>query len=189
MTSEIVDLFGRAAEAFGARVHGVTDDQWRQPTPCTEWDVRTLVNHLVYEMRWAVPLFQGATIADVGDQFEGDLVGDDPKSAWDDAGPAAVAVVSDPGAMQRTVHLSFGDVPAEEYASQLFADLTIHGWDLARATGQDDRIDPGLLDPLSAWFADRVEMYRSSGSVAPPPDIPADADAQARLLAEFGRRA
>jgi uncharacterized protein (TIGR03086 family) len=187
--ADIVGLFRRAANSFGERVHGVRDDQWSGPTPCTEWDVRTLVNHLVYEMRWAVPLFEGSTIADVGDRFEGDLLGDDPVAAWDDAGAAAVSAVTEPGVMRRIVHLSFGDVPGEEYAWQLFADLTVHGWDLARATGQDEMIDPALLGPLAKWFADHAEGYRSSGSTAPRPPVADDADDQTRLLADFGRSA
>jgi uncharacterized protein (TIGR03086 family) len=187
--ADIVGLFRRAADSFGDFVRGVRDDQWSGSTPCTQWDVRALVNHLVYEMRWAVPLFQGSTIADVGDRFEGDLLGDDPVGAWDDAGAAAVSVVAEPGAMRRTVHLSFGDVPGEEYAWQLFADLTVHGWDLARATGQDETIDPALLGPLAEWFADQAEGYRSSGATGPRPPVADDADDQTRLLADFGRSA
>jgi uncharacterized protein (TIGR03086 family) len=186
---DIVDLFRRAAAAFGDRVHGVPEDRWAAPTPCTDWDTRALVNHLVYEMRWAVPLFHGATIAEVGDRFEGDLLGEDPVAAWDDAAAEAVAAVSEPGAMDRTVHLSFGDNPAREYAYQLFADLVVHGWDLARGTGQDDTIDPELVAALGEWFADKASMYRDSGATAPPPEVPVGADPQVLLLAEFGRRA
>ena len=78
MSDDMRERYQRAVEAFGARVHAVGDDQWHLPTPCTEWDVHALVNHLVYEMRWSVPLFAGGTIAEVGDRFEGDLLGDDP---------------------------------------------------------------------------------------------------------------
>src|SRR4029450_12817312 len=144
MGDDMRDLYQRAVESFGARVHAVGDDQWHLPPPCTEWAVHTLVNPLVYEMRWSVPLFAGGTIAEVGARFEGDLLGDDPNGAWDAAAEQAVTVVRDDGVMERTVHLSFGDVPAQEYAQQLHADLLIHGWDLARATGGGDRLDPGL---------------------------------------------
>jgi uncharacterized protein (TIGR03086 family) len=89
--------------------------------------------------------------------------------------------------MERTVHLSFGDFPGSEYAMQLFADLLIHGWDLATATAQDARLDPGLVDACAAWFDGVAQGYRAGGAVAPTPVIPPGADAQARLLAEFGR--
>src|SRR6266540_417762 len=106
MGNEVAELFRRGIDSFGARVHAVEDDQWHLSTPCSEWDVHALVNHLVYEMRWAKPLFEGSTIEEVGDGFEGDLLGDDPKGAWDDAAKAAAAAPTD---MERLVHLSCGD--------------------------------------------------------------------------------
>jgi uncharacterized protein (TIGR03086 family) len=187
--SDVADLYRRAIDLFGARVHAVKDDQWHLPTPCTEWDVRAVVNHLTYEMRWAVPLFQGKTIEEVGDSFEGDLLGDDPKGAWDDAAEQAAATVRPDGVMERLVHLSFGDVPGSEYAMQLHADLLIHGWDLARATGGDERLDPELVQACSTWFREREELYRAGGSIGPRPELPPSPDAQTELLAAFGRSA
>jgi len=189
MTTDVRDLYRRAQNTFGEHVHGVRADQWNSPTPCSEWDVRALVNHVLGEIRWAVPLFAGGTIAEVGDRFDGDLLGDDPVAAWDDAAPAAIAAVDAQGAMDGTVHLSFGDVPGSEYATQLFADLLIHGWDLARATGQDDRLDPELVAACAGWFAGMADAYRGAGAVGPRPAVPTDADPQAALLAEFGRLA
>lgn len=187
--SEVAELYRRGIDSFGARVHAVKDDQWHLPTPCTNWDVRALVDHLVYEMRWAAPLFEGATIEEVGDRFEGDLLGDDPKGAWDDAAEQAAAAGQGAGVMGRLVHLSFGDVPGSEYAMQLHADLLVHGWDLARATGDDERLDPEQVMACSAWFREREEIYRAGGAIGPRPALPAGADAQTELLAAFGRRA
>jgi uncharacterized protein (TIGR03086 family) len=186
---DIGELYERAMAAFGARVHAVRDDQWSGPTPCSEWDVRALVNHLVSENRWAPPMFEGRAIAEVGDRFEGDLLGDDPKAAWDDSAREAVAAVRDGGALDRTVHLSFGDLSGREYAMQLFADTLIHGWDLARAIGADERLGPELVDACATWFASMENVYRSAGAVGPKPELPPDADAQTRLLAMFGRTA
>lgn len=93
--------------------------------------------------------------------------------------------------MEQVTHLSFGDVPGQEYTLQVFADLLIHGWDLAAATGVDTRLDPELVDACAAWFADVEAVYcrAGAGAVAPRPPVPADADAQTRLLAAFGRAA
>jgi uncharacterized protein (TIGR03086 family) len=189
MATEARMHYRRAMDAFGGHVHAVRDDQWGAPTPCSEWDVRALVNHVVGENRWAVPLFAGGTIQEVGDRFDGDLLGSDPVAAWDDSAAAALAAVDDPAAMDRTVHLSFGDFPGREYAMQLMADLLVHGWDLARAIGTDERMDPGLVDVCQDWFSSVAEAYRSVGAVAPPPPVPTGADAQTRLLADFGRSA
>jgi len=61
--NEVRGLFRRSVDAFGARVHGVAGDRWAASTPCPDWDVRALVNHLVYELRWSVPLLAGRTVA------------------------------------------------------------------------------------------------------------------------------
>jgi uncharacterized protein (TIGR03086 family) len=91
--------------------------------------------------------------------------------------------------MDRTVHLSFGDFPGREYAMQLFADHLIHAWDLARAIGVDERLDPELVGACTAWFTAMEEAYRSAGAIAARPPVSDGADAQTRLLAMFGRRA
>jgi len=176
-------------EWFGTNVAQVGDEQWELGTPCTDWNVRALVNHLVSEDLWTPPLMEGRTIAEVGDAFDGDVLGEDPKGAWSSASEAALASTSPDGAMDRTVHLSFGDFPASEYASQLFADHLIHGWDLARAIGADEAMDPELVDACAAWFEQMEAVYRGGGVIADRPDVPDGADAQTRLLAAFGRQA
>ena len=184
---DVQDLYARALDRFGTVVHGIADDRWVAPSPCSEWDVRTVVNHMTGENLWTVPLFDGATVADVGGRFDGDVLGDDPVGAWDESAAAALGAVESAGAMTRTVHLSFGDFPGSEYAMQLFADLLIHGWDVARGTGQDDRLDPELVDACAEWFADRAAAYREFGVVGATPDVAVGANPQTRLLAQFGR--
>jgi uncharacterized protein (TIGR03086 family) len=187
METDVRKLHQRATESFGARVQAIRDDQWDSGTPCQEWDVRTLVNHLVSENRWMPPLLAGGTIAELGDLFEGDLLGDDGKAAWEDSATEAVAAVHGDGAMDRTVHLSFGDFPGQEYTMQVFADLLVHGWDLARAIGADERLDPDLVEACASWFTAMESGYRAAGAIGPRVDLPADADSQTRLLSMFGR--
>lgn len=184
---DLVNAYQRSIAEITRRVPQVSPEQWTAPTPCADWDVRELVNHVVNEDRWTAPMFAGATIADVGDKFDGDLLGDDPVSNTLDAAKQAEQAVAEPGALDRTVHLSFGDTPAEEYIHQLLADHLIHAWDLAVATGEDPRLDPELVAECSQWFAQREELYRSAGAIGPRVDVPADADEQDRLIAAFGR--
>src|SRR5581483_10505539 len=73
-----LEMFRRSVEVFGQRVTAIGPDDWARPTPCTDWSVRDLVRHLVYEELWAPPLLAGATMAEVGDRFEGDIL-----HAWD----------------------------------------------------------------------------------------------------------
>lgn len=180
------ELLRRGVAVFGDRVHGVPDGAWRWPTPCEGWDVRALVHHLVEECRWVPPLLAGSTIAEVGDRFEGDLLGEDPVAAWDEASAEALAAAEavDP---RTIVHLSFGDVPAREYLHQLAADHLVHGWDLARATGQAEDVDAAAVDGVLAWFADREDLYRAAGAIGPAVAVDAGADPTEELVARFGR--
>ncbi|HEX3211150.1 MAG TPA: TIGR03086 family metal-binding protein [Actinomycetota bacterium] len=189
MPADQAALHRRAVEEFDARVRAVGDDQWELPTPCSDWNVRQLVNHLVYENRWTVPLMEGSTIAAVGDRYEGDLLGDDPKAAWSESSTDAVRSVQADGALERVVDLSSGPTPAGEYVSQLFADHLIHAWDLARAVGADERLDPELVDACASWFAEMEPRYRATGAIGERPETPPGADAQTILLAAFGRTA
>ena len=182
-----LEMYRRSVEGFGQRVLAVGSDDWDRPTPCSDWSVRDLVNHLVSEELWAPPLFEGRTIAEVGDRFEGDLLGADPQGAWKAAAaPALDAATKD--VLDRTVHLSFGDVPGREYIGQLTADHVIHAWDLARGTGGDERLDPELVEFVHAFLAPQVEAWQSAGVFAPPVEVPAGADLQTKLLAMTGRR-
>jgi uncharacterized protein (TIGR03086 family) len=189
MPADQAALHRRAVEEFDARVRAVGDDQWELPTPCSDWNVRQLVNHLVYENRWTVPLMEGSTIAAVGDRYEGDLLGDDPKAAWAESSADAVRSVQADGALERVVDLSSGPTPAGEYVSQLFADHLIHAWDLARAVGADERLDPELVEACAGWFAEMESHYRAIGAIGDRPETPPGADAQTTLLAAFGRTA
>jgi len=184
---DVAELHKRAVEEFMSRLDAVGDG-WTKPTPCPVWDVRELVNHVVVEDLWTPPMMDGKTIDDVGDQYDGDVLGDDPVGIARAAAAAAVDATARALAAGRTVHLSFGDTPAEEYAYQLAADHVVHGWDLAVATGGEAEMDPDLVEALAVWFAEREEMYRAAGAIADRPDVEESSDPQDLLLQAFGRR-
>jgi uncharacterized protein (TIGR03086 family) len=186
--SDLPEKFERAEGRFQSLVHQVKGDQWTAPTPCSDWDVRALVNHLVYEARWAAPLLEGKTIAEIGDRFDGDLLGDDPKAAYDDALREATAAINAPGALEGTVHLSYGDTPAAGYLMQLTGDFVVHSWDLAKGLGADDTLDPDLVAWVDAETRPNADMLAQSGLFGAPLDVPDDADPQTKMLALFGRR-
>src|SRR5437762_14136716 len=184
---ELIDLYRHSVAGFTDRVRQVRPDQWSAPTPCTDWDVRALVNHIVNEERWIPPLIAGATIAEVGNRFDGDLLGDDPAASADEAAREADAAIAEPGALDRTVHLSFGDFPAGEYLHQLLADHLVHAWDLAAATGADRALHPAAVAECAQWFAGVEDAYRGSGAIGSRVAVPPDASEQDRLIAAFGR--
>jgi uncharacterized protein (TIGR03086 family) len=184
--ADLVELFARGVERYGRRL-GEVGDRWQAPTPDTEWDVRALVNHVLVENLWAPPLLEGRTIAEVGDRFDGDQLGADPAAAWAAAAAASVAAVREDGALDRTVHVSFGDIPAREYVSQLVSDHLIHGWDLARALGDDGPLDAELVEFVYDFMAPQADGWRSAGVFGARVDVPAGAEREAELLAITGR--
>ncbi|WDZ87694.1 TIGR03086 family metal-binding protein [Micromonospora cathayae] len=184
---DLLETYRRSLAEFTDRVGRVGPRQWSDPTPCPAWDVRALVNHVVTEERWAVPLLGGATVESVGDRLTGDQLGPDPVDAARDAARQAERAASEPGTLDRTVALSAGPTPAREYLHQLLAEHLVHGWDLAVAIGADPRLDDALVHECGRWFTERVSDYQEGNLVRSGVDVPADADEQDRLLAAFGR--
>ncbi|MDQ1724321.1 MAG: hypothetical protein QOG52_1349 [Frankiaceae bacterium] len=184
---DLVSLHTTAERQFVDHLRAVRDDQWTARTPCTEWDVRALVNHMVYEYLWVPELLGGATIAEVGDKFDGDVLGSDPIRTWSSVSRAAhEAIASTP--MDKAVNVSWGQISAGEYIGQFVTDVAVHGWDLARGIGADDTIDPVMVDALLPGIEENADSIAGSGSFGHPVDVPADADDQTRMLALLGRR-
>ncbi|MHB8438788.1 MAG: TIGR03086 family metal-binding protein [Acidimicrobiales bacterium] len=179
--SEVAERYCRIAEGFDRRIRGVHDDQWDAPTPCPEFTVRQLVTHVV-----------GTNLA-----VYGRLTGSDPDPVDDEADLVAqwtaardqIASGLLGSRAQETVSGIFGEQPWESLVSRLLcADTLIHTWDLARATGQDEHLDPAAVDAAAAFLAPIDDAIRRPGGFAPKIDSPADADAQTRLLNFAGRQ-
>ncbi|MFJ8075048.1 TIGR03086 family metal-binding protein [Streptomyces sp. NPDC096176] len=193
MRKDAATLLTRHTEAlalFTDRVHAVRDDQWDEPTPCTEWSVRDLVNHLTAEQLWVPDLVtEQATIEDIGDAYDGDVLGEHPRRTWDAAARAAHKAFSAQGALEGTVQLSYGETPTTAYCAQMISDAVVHAWDLSRGIGAEER----LPDALVAFTLEEVAPYAAelskSGLFAPPIEPPPGDDPQSRLLAMLGRRA
>jgi uncharacterized protein (TIGR03086 family) len=183
---QLENTYRRSVEFWKDTVSNLSDE-WSRPTPCTDWNVRALVNHVVGEDRWTKPLVDGRTIAEVGDAFDGDLLGEDPKASAIAAAEEALTAVAERFPAGGRVHLSYGEEEIGEYVSQLAADHLIHGWDLAVATGQDRNLDPELVAEVAAWFGNREEIMRSAGAIASRLDSGSGGNPQAELLIAFGR--
>jgi uncharacterized protein (TIGR03086 family) len=187
--TELQSLFRRAAEGFGRRVHVVGAGQWHDPTPCDDWDVRTLVNHVAVEQLWVPPLAGGSTVADVGDRLDGDLLGDDPVATWDGAVEASLRAFEAQGALDGAVTLSSGERPMSDYCWEMTTDALIHSWDLARAVGADEALDPEVSQLVYERTLPIAAQLQESGMFKPPVPIPDEAPVPTKLLALFGRRA
>jgi uncharacterized protein (TIGR03086 family) len=170
-------------------VDGVDAGQLELQTPCDGWSVRELLNHIVSGNYWAAELAGGATIAEVGDRLDGDILGSDHRAAYHASAEAAAAAFNAPGAMDAPCAVSYGPVPGSVYCGHRILDVVVHGWDLAKATGQDASLDPTLVDAVAAILAPQVDMLAGSGMFGTTLGVAADADAQTRLLAQLGRTA
>jgi len=180
------DLIVRGIDAFDEKVRAVPPDAWAAPTPCADWSVRDLVNHVTGEHLWVPHLLDGETIAQVGDRYDGDVLGDSPLTAWESAADASRAawLSTSPGAV---VHLSFGDNPALEYGRQMLSDLLIHGWDLARGVGLDETMDPATVASVLGYLEANAKSWEAAGIFAPSVQIDSD-DPAKRLIALSGRQ-
>lgn len=187
--TDIAHLHRQALGATRRVVAGIGPDQWTHPTPCADWNVRELVDHIVVGNWWAAKLASGTTIAEVGSALDGDQLGAAPLDAYDRSAQAAAAAFEAQGALDRPCAVSYGPVPGSVYAGHRFIDVLIHGWDLVVATDQDPRLDPVLVDACWAEVAPQAEMLRGSGVFGDNIAISAEADAVTRLLAALGRRA
>ena len=186
--NDIAQQHRQALEATRTTVAGVKADQWAAPTPNEGWDVRALVNHIVSGNLWVVELVAGRTIEEVGDRLDGDVLRDDPVRVYDASAQVAAAAFESPGALDAPCAVSYGPVPGSVYAGHRFIDVLIHGWDLAVATDQDATLDPDLVDACLAVVEPQANLLRGSGGYGNHVDVPADADAQTRLLGLLGRR-
>jgi len=173
-----------AADRFGTLVHAVPSTGWDRPTPCREWSVRDLVNHVVAEHLWVPSLLAGDALDEVRDRYGDDVLGDRPAAAWD----TAIAAAMQSWAMAREdqpVDLSQGVMAAGDYAELLLAELVVHGWDLGRGIGSDPDLDEGHAAHVLAHLEPQIAGW-SSERFGPP--VPTSAtDVATRLVALTGR--
>jgi uncharacterized protein (TIGR03086 family) len=150
-------------DAIGKRnvdlVAQVQPEQWDDPTPCAGWDVRTLVGHLIAGRYVYRGLLEGVPVAELRPmlQRQSEAVGDDPVEACEQAVRSIREAFAEPGALERTVHHTIGDMPGSELLVQLVADAVVHSWDLATAISVDPRLDEQLVELAYEFYAPRMQ--------------------------------
>jgi len=176
-----IDRYRRIADGFSARLDGVGVDQWSRPTPCTDWTVRELAAHVVASHRRVLCAVDGGEPAEVDANV-------DLEGQWREASQAILDAVSDEAKATKTVGGMFGEQPFESLVGRLLCtDTLVHTWDLARATGQDERLDPEAISRSEEFLTPIDEAIRRPGGFAAKIDSPVDADAQTRFLNFCGR--
>jgi uncharacterized protein (TIGR03086 family) len=188
MMGEIAERYRRRAEAFERKVAAVRPEQWENQSPCEKWTARDVVDHVISMHGY---MLEGHTLGDVPDE---------PLAAFQQARAAVEAVLLDPDQAGQESSTPTGPMTAEAHIDAVVSDdLVLHGWDLARATGQDEAIYPGDVERLwasnSAIPPELIKMYRTPDAFGPGievfgPEIPVPPDAplQNRLLGFIGRQ-
>ena len=171
----------RIAGGFTERVRGTTD--WDAPSPVDGWVARDVVRHLV---EW----FPAFLESGAGIRLEaGPPVDTDPVAAWQVHSDAVQALLDDPATPSRVLgNQHTGDLPLDEAVDRFYtSDVFMHTWDLARATGQDETLDPVKCEELLEGMVPFEDAMRGSGQYGPRVEVPEDSDVQTRMLAFIGR--
>ena len=172
---------------------GVRQAQLGDPTPCAEWNVHGLVNHLIGVLEFTAGCIAGrppdirpneAESSQINEYDVGNLA-----RAYDHALARTLELAAAPGALEQVAATPFGELPVGQIFTGTIMNQLIHCWDLAQATGQDATLDADLVDYafpiLQAGFAD---MGRQAGFIAPAVAVPDDAAPQDRMIAYMGRQ-
>jgi len=183
-----IKLLVVANDEFARRLQLVGPGDWRRPTPCSEWDVRALVNHVVGANVRYRSLLHGASTEQVEATRSVDHLGADALASFVATADDVVACFQQDGALERITHHVTGDRTGRELLSMRILDVAVHGWDLARAIGADENLDDDIVAYLLAYTSD-LDLGPQQRAFAPA-DAEASVDAPPRdqLLHRLGRR-
>jgi uncharacterized protein (TIGR03086 family) len=186
----LVDGCRRALAGARALIDGVGREDLARPTPCDGWDVETLIAHMIGVAENFTTALRGGAVDPSVARGVRDLGGRDPAAAYARAADECLAAWAAPGALDGTIRLSVGPIPATLGIRIFTADQLIHSWDLARALGKAF----SMPDDLAAQTLDMMRGFMASGArdrsaaFAPPVPCPDDAPLQDRLIAFSGRQ-
>jgi uncharacterized protein (TIGR03086 family) len=185
-----MDLQAQLEEAARGAVeiaHNVKADQLALPTPCQDWDVRTLANHLTFWAAFRSEVAARKQTPPSGSENDIDYVTEDWATVFERQLTKAVAAWAEPGAWDGETGLAGGSSPAPVIGKMMIGELVVHGWDLARATGQDLACDgdlAGTVYECVVMFAEQGREYHIFGE---PVEVPDTASVLAKALALSGR--
>ena len=179
--TEISERYRALARELTRRVDSVPARSWDNPSPCEEWTARQVLQHLIDSHR-DMPGYAGDPLV-----FE-KSVDDDPHAAWVEARDAMQALLDDPQRAGKEYDGMFGRTSVQRSVDTFLGlDLLIHGWDIARATGQDETLPEEEVTRVSGDVQSLGDNLRRGGVCGPAVPVPDDAPEQDRLLAALGR--
>jgi uncharacterized protein (TIGR03086 family) len=171
------------ASGFDATVTATRPDGWDAPSPCSEWNARDVVSHVVGNHRWLAASVREDETRPMADD-------EDPVEAWRGAYRTVLAVTEDPAAMATILDSPMGKMPLEQMLGSFVSmDLLVHTWDLARAVGADEQLDEDSVAQAYEAMKPLDDQIRQPGVFGPKLEPPAGADTQTQFLYFLGRRA
>jgi uncharacterized protein (TIGR03086 family) len=176
MKTDLLDLYGRASEWTVSKVAGASK-QLDATTPCDEWDVRDLLNHMLETQHYFVGTARGEDVA-LPSPNPPELLSEDPMADFERARHETLSTFSEDGVIEKTG-------PSLAIA---FSDQLVHGWDLATATGQDATMPDGLAEAAYEMIHGRLPDEQRRGAFKPELAVDPTASAQDKLLAYTGRQ-
>jgi uncharacterized protein (TIGR03086 family) len=184
-----LSLLRHAGGELGRRLADIAPDQLTRPTPCEEWTVRDLISHVVGESIMSVRLLHGADADTATVGLDSVTLGDDVSAAFATAASGEYAAFEQAGAT-RIVHHPAGDIPAAQLLGFRIGGLTLHAWDLARASGGDETLDSELVEAVWAQLSPMASVITQTGvfGAGPSGTVGEGAPLQLRLLDLSGRR-
>jgi uncharacterized protein (TIGR03086 family) len=181
--SEISERYRKVAGRFTQRAREVPDGAWDNPTPCEGWVARDVVRHMV---EWMPGFFASNAGLDLP---HAQSVDDDPAGAWEALSDALQNALDDPDTATHEFEMRMGRYTVEDaIATFCIGDVLVHTWDLARATGLDETLDPDEVHRMVDGMEPIDDLLRQSGQYGPRVEVPGDADEQTRLIAFTGRQ-
>ena len=188
---ELYEAFDRAVASTAGIVKAVRPDQAGAPTPCTEWEVRDLLNHIIGTLWLSEALLAGRTPRHPmapGGLPGTDLACQDPAAAYAEASAAALTAASVGDTLTRAHTTPLGDMPGPALAGFTTLDIAVHGWDLAKATGQPAGLDDALTAHVLAFAQLAITPGSRAPRIGPAMPVAADAPLTDRLVAFMGRQ-
>ncbi len=144
---KILNALDAATNEFGRRLSLVHHGNWTFPTPCPDWDVRHLSAHVIGGNRFAVHVLGGMPAMEAIEHvMSAPQLGDDAVAAWISTRAAQAAAFRVENDVHRPIDHPLGQISVRQFLEFRLFDITLHAWDLARAIGADERLDPDLAD-------------------------------------------
>lgn len=181
---DAIERIDRATAFAAEKVEAVKPDDLSKRTPCSEFDLRALLNHLIGGLAMLTVAAEGgkATMPD------GDQLGSDPGANYQTRRAALLEAIRREGVLDRTWEMPWGSMPGQLQAGIVFMEHLTHGWDVAKATGQDTTIADDLVTECMEVVTPMDAMLRMPGVCGPAVTVPDNASPTDKLVAFMGRQ-